>query len=78
MSDVNCDPERDEPVEITEAMIEIGEKLLNIHADGCLGPHHSAHVAETVYRAMRIAEPQVGRQNPLRAEPTPKRPCRNA
>ena len=43
-------------IEITEEMIQAGARLLNIHADGCLGAHHSRHVAERVFRASEIGE----------------------
>jgi hypothetical protein len=63
--------ERDDP--LTDEMIEVGARLLNIHAEGCLGPHHSAHVAETVYRAMRGAAPPIHTQKSRRYPPVSKR-----
>jgi hypothetical protein len=68
--------ERDKQLgcDITAEMMEAGARLLNLYADGCLGPRRSAYVAEAVFRAMRDASPQSSRgQSRLRDAPVSKR-----
>ena len=51
---------RDRPaeIEVTEKMVDAGALVLRDHADGCLGPYTSRHVAEAVFRAMFAASVQ--------------------
>lgn len=60
---------RDRPAPPTKEMITAGARILNALAEGCLGPHHSAHVAEAVYRAMSDAlsqPPSLGQKSGAR------------